>query len=48
MQLKSSVLSAAVKSALVAAGLAAGVASAMTPGAYEARPRAAMPTSPSA
>lgn len=36
MQLKSSVLSAAVKSALVAAGLAAGVASAMTPGAYEA------------
>lgn len=36
MQLKSSVLSAAVKSALVAAGLAAGVASAMTLGAYEA------------
>lgn len=36
MQLKSSVLSAAVKSALVVAGLAAGVASAMTPGAYEA------------
>ena len=36
MQLKSSVLSAAVKSALVAAGLAAGVVSAMTPGAYEA------------
>ena len=36
MQLKSSVLSAAVKSALVAAGLAAGVASAMTSGAYEA------------
>lgn len=36
MQLKSFVLSAAVKSALVAAGLAAGVASAMTPGAYEA------------
>ena len=35
MQLMSTTLSTAVKSALVAVGLAAGVASAMTPGAYE-------------